>query len=234
MSLLLALTGAAGGNSQALAITLDSVTVAINQTAGHSQALAATLDGVTVSVSQTAGHPQSLAITLDGVTALINQSVAGASNSQALAITLDDVSIAIQQAGPVLATTGGGVPWNPYRATGETEAQKETRRIAQGIIQRAKQPQADMPALFEEAREVSAEIKADIAQIELDIQGLLALIDKRQTKLRLDALRKSQNDVLAMRQMEAALIDLQLRAEAQAQQIEELDVVFMVIMLAAL
>ena len=132
------------------------------------------------------------------------------------------------------AGAGGGVPWNPYRPSGETEQQKTARRIAQGIIQRAKEPQADIPALFEEAREVSAEIKADIAQIELDIQGLLALIDKRQTKLRLDALRKSQNDVLARRQMEAALIDLQLRAEAQAQQIEELDVVFMVVMLAAL
>jgi hypothetical protein len=133
-----------------------------------------------------------------------------------------------------LVQTLGGVPWNPYRATGETEAQKETRRIAQGIIQRAKQPQADIPALFEEAREVSASIKADIARIEYDIQALLDLIEKRQTKLRLDALRKSQNDALAMRQMEMALIDLQLQAEAQAQQIEELDVVFMVVMLAAM
>jgi hypothetical protein len=92
MSLLLALTGAGGGNSQALAITLDGVTVAVSQTAEHSQALA---------------------ITLDDVTALINQSVAGASNSQALAITLDDVSVEIQQAGPVNNQVWGG-HWQPY------------------------------------------------------------------------------------------------------------------------
>ena len=117
MSILLALQTPTG-NSQALAITLDDVTVAVSQTSNHSQSLAITLSDVTVSVTQTlshsqsmaitldsvtssitqtAGHPQSLAITLDDVVVAITQSKASAGNSQSLAIVLDDVVVSISQ-----------------------------------------------------------------------------------------------------------------------------------------
>jgi hypothetical protein len=87
----------ASNHSQSLAITLDSITVAIAQTVVHSQALAITLDSVTSSITQTAGHPQSLAITLDDVVVAISQSKASAGNSQSLAIVLDDVVVSISQ-----------------------------------------------------------------------------------------------------------------------------------------
>ena len=47
---------------------------------GKSQALAITLDDVTVAIAQTAQHPQSLAITLDDVVVLIQQVGAGAAD----------------------------------------------------------------------------------------------------------------------------------------------------------
>ena len=93
MSILLALQTPTG-NSQALAITLDDVTVAVSQTSNHSQALAITLSDVTASVTQTLSHSQSMAITLDSVTSSITQT---AGHPQSLAITLDDVVVAITQ-----------------------------------------------------------------------------------------------------------------------------------------
>lgn len=233
MSLLLALTGGGGGGITGTGTTSQAQTASGTAQLGH-QGTGATSQAQTSAGTGQLGHSGT------GATSQAQTAAGSGTVTPATGITGTGATSQAQTsagAGNVASNfvqTSGGVPWNPYRPSGETEQQKTARRIAQGIIQRAKEPQADIPALFEEAREVSASIKADIAQIELDIQGLLALIDKRQTKLRLDALRKSQNDVLAMRQMEAALIDLQLRAEAQAQQIEELDVVFMVVMLAAL
>ncbi len=82
------------GNSQALAITLDDVVVAVTQTAAHSQSLAITLDTVAVAVTQTAVHSQALAITLDSVTASGTQIL---SHSQSMAITLDSVTSATTQ-----------------------------------------------------------------------------------------------------------------------------------------
>lgn len=82
------------GNSQALAITLDDVVVAVTQTAAHSQSLAITLDTVAVAVTQTAVHSQALAITLDSVTASGTQTL---SHSQSMAITLDSVTSATTQ-----------------------------------------------------------------------------------------------------------------------------------------
>lgn len=133
------------------------------------------------------------------------------------------------------ATTGGGVPhWNPYRPTGETEEQKRARREAQGIIQRAKQPKADIQELFKEAATVSTFLKSDIERLEKQAVEYQALIDQRRTKARAEALAIARNDALATRQLQAQLIEIQLMAERQAQQIEELDVVFMAVMLAAL
>ena len=90
----------ATSNSQALAITLDDVTVAVAQTAVHSQALAITLDSVTSSITQALSHSQAMAVTLDSITASVTQT---AGHPQSLAITLDDVVIAISQS----ATSAG-------------------------------------------------------------------------------------------------------------------------------
>lgn len=128
----------------------------------------------------------------------------------------------------------GGVPWNPYAKTGETEEQKRARRIAQGIIQKAKEPDADIPALFEEAKEVSGFLKSDIERLDRQAAEYAALLEKRRTKLRMQAYSEAKNDGLALRQIQAELIQIQLQTEAQAQLVEEIDVVFMVAMLAAM
>lgn len=86
-------------HSQTLATTLDSITTSIAQTNVHSQSLSATLDSVTFAANQTLSHAQSMAITLDSIDTIINQSVASASKDQSLAITLDDVSVLVDQIG---------------------------------------------------------------------------------------------------------------------------------------
>lgn len=85
---------AAGGNSQSLAITLDSVVVAISQKEQHSQSLAITLSSITASINQTEQHSQSLAATLADITASINQV---ANHSQSLAATLADITANVSQ-----------------------------------------------------------------------------------------------------------------------------------------
>ena len=57
----------ASTNSQAVAFTLDGVTVAASQTAQHPQSVAFSLADVVVSAVQTATHPQVVAFTLDDV-----------------------------------------------------------------------------------------------------------------------------------------------------------------------
>ena len=91
---LIAKPAAGGGGSQALAITLDGVTVAAAQNLQHSQALAITLDGVTVAAGQARQYSQSLAATLDGVTVAAAQNLR---HSQALSATLDDVAASVAQ-----------------------------------------------------------------------------------------------------------------------------------------
>jgi hypothetical protein len=234
MLLLLFSGDVTGAKTQSLAFTTDDVTVAIAQTAGHSQAIAFTTGDVTVSIAQTAGHPQSLAVTTDDVTVSISQTVASASKTQALAFTTDDVSVSIQQVGPSTIGGGGVPPWNPYRQAGETEEQKQARREAQGIIAKAKLPNADIPALFEQAKGVSAFLQSDIDRLNRQAQEFQALINQRKTVKRAEALAMARNDELALKQLYHELIQIQLQAEFQAQQIEELDIAFMVVMLAAM
>lgn len=130
-------------------------------------------------------------------------------------------------------STGGGVPaWNPYARTGETEEQKKTRRLAQGIIARAKKPNADVEKLATQAKRVSQALQDDARGFEAEaayLQQQLLIGAAVRAKL-----MQAQNDALATRQLEQRMIAAQLQAEFAWQQVEELDVVFMAVMLAAL
>lgn len=141
---------------------------------------------------------------------------------------------------PVIpAPTGGGVPgrtlWNPYHPTGENEEQKRNRRMAQGIIARVKKPSADISKLSTQAARVSKALQQDAAWFDLQISLILAELQKRANDEALRAaLMQAQNDALATRQLEETMLRAQALAAQARQQIEELDIVFMVIMLAAL
>ena len=87
----------ASTNSQAVAFTLDDVTVAANQIAQHPQAVAFTLADVTVAASQTAQHPQSVAFSLADV---VVSAVQTATHPQVVNFTLDDVVFAAVQGAP--------------------------------------------------------------------------------------------------------------------------------------
>lgn len=139
----------------------------------------------------------------------------------------DDTLAAIGNAGAgfPFGGTGGGLAQIKPR---ESEEQKRTRRVAQGIIREAQKPAADVEKLAKKAEKVSAQLKADIAYFEALAEQYAREIE--QTRLAMQA----RNDALATRQLEQRMIQAQLLAEAAAQQREELDVVFMAVMLAAL
>ena len=90
---------AAGGNSQAVSFTLDSIASAVLQTLQHSQSGGITLDSIQSSGAQTDTHPQTVAYTLGDVSVSANQANTGqaSGNSQTIAFTLDSVSIASNQ-----------------------------------------------------------------------------------------------------------------------------------------
>jgi hypothetical protein len=130
--------------------------------------------------------------------------------------------------------TGGAPAWNPYVATGESEEQKRNRRIAQDIIKKAQKPDADIAKLSIKARDVSQRLKADAERFEAFAAQLALELERAYTKRLLAEVMQARNNALATRQLEQQMIAAQLQAEANRQQIEELDVVFMVVMLAAL
>ena len=127
----------------------------------------------------------------------------------------------------------GGVPfaWDNIKPR-ESEEQKRTRRIAQGIIREAQKPSADIEKLSKKASRVSAQLKADIAFYEAEAARYAAEI--AQNRMAIALVMQAKNDALATRQLEQRMIAAQLMAEAAAQQMEELDVVFMAVMLAAM
>lgn len=127
----------------------------------------------------------------------------------------------------------GGVPaWNPYEKRGETEEQKRTRRIAQGIIREAQKPAADLEKLSKKASKVSGLLQADAARYEADAARYATEI--AQSKLAIAQVMMARNDALATRQLEQRMIAAQLQAEFARQMVQELDVVFMAVMLAAI
>lgn len=106
----------------------------------------------------------------------------------------------------------------------ETEEQKRLRREAQGIIQRIKQAdpvQAD--ALLDDSKEISRQLQDAITALE-------ALAAEYQAQLEAQQALRAQEEAAALRNL---LIEAQLQAELLQQQVEELDVAYIMFMLAA-
>lgn len=133
------------------------------------------------------------------------------------------------------AIRNGGAPaWNPYEKRIETDEQKRTRRLAQGIIKQAQKPLADVEKLANKAKEISRKLQRDAEAYELEARQLsIELARAYDARLKAAAMN-ALNDALATRQLEQQLVIAQVHAEMVRQQIEELDVVFMAVMLAAL
>lgn len=106
----------------------------------------------------------------------------------------------------------------------ETEEQKRLRREAQGIIQRIKQAdpvQAD--ELLDDSKEISRQLQDAIAALEV-------LAAEYQAQLDAEMAQQAQEQSARLRSL---LIEAQLQAELLQQQVEELDVAYIMFMLAA-
>ena len=126
----------ASTNSQAVAFTLDDVTVAANQIAQHPQAVAFTLADVTVAASQTAQHPQSVAFSLADV---VVSAVQTATHPQVVSFTLDDVVFAAVQGGaPPPVQIIYGVPMRSRRKRDEDEEEKKTEHVTDAVFDEIK------------------------------------------------------------------------------------------------
>ena len=156
---------------------------------------------------------------------------AGAVSGTAAVTNADDAAQAsgTVEGGFPFGGTGGGLAQIKPR---ESDEQKRTRRIAQGIIREAQKPSADVGKLAKKAGKVSAQLRADVSYYEAEAAKYAKEIE--QSKQAIALVMQARNDALATRQLEQRMIQAQLLAEAAAQQIEELDVVFMAVMLAAL
>ncbi len=196
------------------------------------------LTGQGAAVAGTAAH---IAIhATSGVLTGAGALIAGIAARVAAAVTHDTsgdligpgASMSGEAALPAAFKLGGSPGWNPYEKRGETEEQKRTRRIAQGIIREAQKPAADIARLSRRAATVSEKLKADVAYYEAEAAKYATEIE--QSKQAIALVMQAKNDALATRQLEQRMIAAQLQAEAAAQQAEELDVVFMAAMLAAM
>ena len=106
----------------------------------------------------------------------------------------------------------------------ETEEQKRLRREAQGIIQRIKQADAvQADALLDDSKEISRQLQDAIAALE-------ALAAEYQAQLDAEMAQQAQEQSSRLRSL---LIEAQLQAELLQQQVEELDVAYIMFMLAA-
>lgn len=106
----------------------------------------------------------------------------------------------------------------------ETEEQKRLRRKAHGIIQRIKQAEPEQAEqLLDDSKEVSRELQDAIAALE-------TLSAEYQAQLEAQQALRAQEEAAALRNL---LIEAQLQAELLQQQVEELDVAYIMFMLAA-
>ena len=106
----------------------------------------------------------------------------------------------------------------------ETEEQKRLRREAQGIIQRIKQADAvQADALLDDSKEISRQLQDAIAALEV-------LAAEYQAQLDAEMAQQAQEQSARLRSL---LIEAQLQAELLQQQVEELDVAYIMFMLAA-
>lgn len=106
----------------------------------------------------------------------------------------------------------------------ETEEQKRLRREAQGIIQRIKQADpVQAEQLLDDSKEISIQLQGAIAALE-------TLAAEYQEQLEEQTALRALQEAAIMRSL---LIEAQLQAEQLQQQVEELDVAYIMFMLAA-
>lgn len=106
----------------------------------------------------------------------------------------------------------------------ETEEQKRLRREAQGIIQRIRQADpGQAEQMLDDSKEVLRELQEAITALE-------TLANEYQAQLDAEMSRQAQEQSAALRSL---LIEAQLQAELLQQQVEELDVAYIFMMLAA-
>ena len=106
----------------------------------------------------------------------------------------------------------------------ETDEQKRLRREAQGIIQRIKQAAPEhSEQLLDDSAEISRKLQDAIA-------ALNAAADEYQAQLEEQQALHLQEQSAALQSL---LIEAQLQAELMQQQVEELDVAYIFMMLAA-
>lgn len=113
----------------------------------------------------------------------------------------------------------------------ETEEQKQLRREAQGIIQRIKETpkptQEQVVEFYDDAEEVSQKLQDAITAILNRQQVYLSQLEE-QARLEAEAQQRQQ-----ARDLELLLIEAQLQASILQQQIDELDAVFVMFVMAA-
>ena len=106
----------------------------------------------------------------------------------------------------------------------ETEEHKQLRREAQGIIQRIKvsEPQQD-EALIDESADISRQLQEAITALNLAAARYQAQLEEQ----------SAQQAAYQAQVLQSLLIEAQLQAEMLQQQVEELDVAYIMFMLAA-
>lgn len=216
-----------------------SATTNANDTATASGTVGGAVTGTSSTTNANDAAAASGTTTVTGTAAYSNANDASTASGWAGTVSgtaaVTNANDTAQASGTVVGgqSTLGGVPfsWNNTKPR-ETEEQKRTRRIAQGIIREAQKPAADIAKLSKKAATVSEKLRADVAYYEAEAAKYATEI--AQSKQAIALVMQAKNDALATRQLEQRMIAAQLQAEAAAQQMEELDVVFMVAMLAAM
>ena len=215
-----------------------AATTNANDTATASGVVGSPVIGTSATTNANDTPSASGTTTVIGTSATTNANDASAASGWAGAVSgtaaVTNANDAAQASGTVeggfaFGGTGGGLAQIKPR---ESDEQKRTRRIAQGIIREAQKPSADVGKLAKKAEKVSAQLRSDVSYYEAEAAKYAKEIE--QSKQAIALVMQARNDALATRQLEQRMIQAQLLAEAAAQQIEELDVVFMAVMLAAL
>lgn len=207
----------ASASSGTTTVTGASATTNADDTSAASGSVGSGVTGTSATTNADDSSAASGTTTVTGTSATTNADDtssatgwAGIVSGTSATINNNDTSTAFGVVTSADQPTGGGVPWNAHRKTGETEEEKRARRIAQGIITAAQKPDANIVTLAKKARSVLPILEQDLQRLERGAQEQ----DKRQ---RLTA----QNDATATRQMMRKLRETE-------QQAEELDIIFLV------
>lgn len=122
----------------------------------------------------------------------------------------------------------GGLHKRPYLKASfkgiETEEQKQLRREAQGIIARIKKAEPrQVVELQQEAEDISWQLQEAISRLEIAAEAFGIALEQKQQQL---AMEQAQ-------QLQDLMIESQLQAELMRQQVEEIDVAYITMMIAA-